>query len=174
MKDVTGERFGKLLVLGDSGKRRAGSGGVIWRCQCDCGQIRDIRQDALLSGSTISCGCIRSKGNEKVARLLREAGIAYVREYSPPDMKGNRRFDFAVLKNGAVEYFIEYDGVLHSRYSNSGWDTKERFQRTRASDEEKNKYCREKGIPLIRIPYTRFEELEIGDLGVESVYRVNR
>ena len=72
IKNITGERFGRLLVTGDSGKRRPGSGGVIWKCRCDCGQEREVRQDALLSGVTSSCGCLTSKGNEKVSRLLRE------------------------------------------------------------------------------------------------------
>lgn len=168
IKDLTGERFGKLLVIRDSGKRRSGSGGVIWHCRCDCGQEKDIRQDALLSGASVSCGCLISRGNEKVARLLRDANIVYIPEYSPPDMAGNRRFDFAVLNNGQVSYFIEYDGILHWKYSNKGWDTVERFNRTIASDQEKNEYCHERGIPLIRIPYTRFEELAVDDLRVET------
>ncbi len=168
IKDLTGERFGRLLVLGDSGKRRSGSGGIIWRCLCDCGQEKEIRQDALLSGATVSCGCLKSRGNEKVSRLLRAAQIDYIPEYSPPDMKGNRRFDFAVMNEGKAVYFIEYDGVLHTQYSNSGWDTADRFNRTLASDHEKNEYCRKNNIPLIRIPYTRFDDLCIDDLLLET------
>lgn len=168
IKDLTGERFGRLLVLGDSGKRRPGSGGIIWRCLCDCGQEKEIRQDALLSGATVSCGCLKSRGNEKVSRLLRAAQIDYIPEYSPPDMKGNRRFDFAVMNEGKAVYFIEYDGVLHTQYSNSGWDTADRFNRTLASDHEKNEYCRKNNIPLIRIPYTRFDDLCIDDLLLET------
>lgn len=86
IKDISGQRFGKILVLGDSGKRRKGSGGVLWHCRCDCGQEKDIRQDSLLSGIVISCGCLRSKGNEKVAGLLRNANIEYIPEYSPQDL----------------------------------------------------------------------------------------
>lgn len=162
--NLSGQIFGKLTVLHDSGKRRSGSGGVIWTCQCECGQQKDIRQDALLSGSTISCGCLKSRGNEKVAKILRDAGIDFIPEYSPPNMEGRKRFDFAVLENGNVAYFIEYDGILHSEYSNSGWDTEERFKRTQTSDKIKNEYCRVNSIPLIRIPYTKFDRLSLNDL----------
>lgn len=166
--DLTGQTFGSLKVLQDSGKRRSGSGGVLWRCQCNCGQVRDIRQDSLLSGASTSCGCTRSRGNKNVAELLLTAGIDFVSEYSPPDMPGQRRFDFAVLDRGTPIYFIEYDGVLHSQFTNSGWDTEERFQKTRASDQEKNTYCTAHQIPLIRIPYTAFKTLSPSDLVPET------
>lgn len=162
--DLTGQKFGKLTVLGDSGRRRDGSGGMIWKCLCSCGQEKEIRQDALVSGAAASCGCVKSRGNEKVARLLREAGLSYQPEYSPPDMKGKRRFDFAVWEAGKLSYLIEYDGVLHFGYSDSGWDTEARYQKMRVSDREKNAYCFQKGIPLIRVPYTRFSRLEAEDL----------
>ena len=162
--DLSGRIYGKLTVLHDSGKRRQDSGGVIWTCQCECGQQKDIRQDALLSGASVSCGCQRSRGNEKVARILRNANIDFIPEYSPPDMDGAKRFDFAVFANGKVAYFIEYDGILHSRYSNSGWDTKECFEKTRNSDEQKNEYCSVNSIPLIRIPYTKYDSLILDDL----------
>lgn len=162
--DLTGQEFGKLTVLGDSGRRRDGSGGMIWKCLCSCGQEKEIRQDALVSGAAASCGCVKSRGNEKVARLLREAGLSYQPEYSPPDMKGKRRFDFAVWEAGKLSYLIEYDGVLHFGYSDSGWDTEARYRKMCVSDREKNEYCFQKGIPLIRIPYTRFSGLAAEDL----------
>lgn len=166
--DLTGKVFGRLTVLCDSGKRRSGSGGVIWTCQCKCGQLKEVRQDALLSGVTVSCGCIKSRGNEKVAKILRNANIDFIPEYIPSDMEGTKRFDFAVLENGRVSYLIEYDGVLHSEYSNSGWDTQERFERTQKSDEQKNEYCRVHNIPLIRIPYTKYDSLTLQDLLLET------
>lgn len=31
-----------------------------WRCQCICGNIAIVSKDALVSGNTRSCGCLRS------------------------------------------------------------------------------------------------------------------
>lgn len=168
IKDLVGQKFGKLTVLRDSGQRRKGSGGVLWWCRCECGQEKQIRQDALLSGSTISCGCMHSRGNAKIAQLLREHNIRFIPEYSPADMPGHYRFDFAVLSGENVVYCIEYDGVLHFDYTDSGWDTEERYQKTLQSDAAKNEYCAQKGIPLIRIPYTIYETLSLADLILES------
>lgn len=56
MKDLTGQRFGKLLVLECAGKpdgRR-----YCWKCQCDCGNTKIIAGASLTSGNTKSCGCL--------------------------------------------------------------------------------------------------------------------
>jgi len=31
----------------------------MWRCQCDCGETKDIRHDHLHSGAVESCGCLK-------------------------------------------------------------------------------------------------------------------
>jgi hypothetical protein len=56
--DLTGKKFGKLLVLFQvphsadrvSGKAR-------WLCKCDCGKEHVTRTDYLRSGRSTSCGC---------------------------------------------------------------------------------------------------------------------
>lgn len=90
-----------------------------------------IRQDALVAGRTRSCGCITSRGNEKIARMLTQGGIAFAAEYTPGDLPGRYRFDFAVFRQGKLAYLIAYDGVLHTTYSGRGWDTEARFLRPR-------------------------------------------
>jgi len=52
--DLTGQRFGKLLVL-----RRCGSknGHAAWLCRCDCGNEKIMSASSLRSG-TKSCGCL--------------------------------------------------------------------------------------------------------------------
>lgn len=53
LKDLAGERFGRLLVLS-----RAESKGrrVMWLCQCDCGKRTTVQANHLRDGSTSSCG----------------------------------------------------------------------------------------------------------------------
>lgn len=53
--DLTGKRFGKLVVLRKTEKRRRGS--VLWLCQCDCGNICEKPTGELNSGFATSCGC---------------------------------------------------------------------------------------------------------------------
>lgn len=62
--DITGQRFGKLVVLGKGESK--GPGRTTWNCVCDCGNKKTIRGDALKSGSTTSCGrCLRSEKTSK-------------------------------------------------------------------------------------------------------------
>lgn len=59
-KDRIGQKFGRLLVLGVSGKRIYSSNGYgisIMKVQCDCGVIKDVLLTSLTSGCTKSCGC---------------------------------------------------------------------------------------------------------------------
>lgn len=56
--DLTGKKYGRLLVLGidDRGTRK-----TYWNCQCDCGNIKSVRADSLISGSIQSCGCLKKE-----------------------------------------------------------------------------------------------------------------
>ncbi len=57
-KDITGERFGKLVVLRlvKNGTR----GMSLWECQCDCGNVIVAMKRHLNSGR-VSCGCLSEK-----------------------------------------------------------------------------------------------------------------
>lgn len=67
MKDLIGQRFGKLVVIkkdNDSTTRHPK-----WLCQCDCGQIKSIHASALVGGLTRSCGCLRRETMDSKTRL---------------------------------------------------------------------------------------------------------
>ena len=55
--DVTGWRFGRLIVLEMA--RPGGRFRPTCECQCDCGRTKVVRCDNLKSGRTRSCGCLR-------------------------------------------------------------------------------------------------------------------
>jgi hypothetical protein len=54
--DVTGNRFGNLVALGPVERRMSG---VVWLCQCDCGNTASTQLGNLRNGHTHSCGCLR-------------------------------------------------------------------------------------------------------------------
>lgn len=69
--DLTGKRFGKLIVLSKTEKRYRGS--VIFKCKCDCGKITYKNGAQLRNGTTKSCGCLRKeKGNNKNRNLINQ------------------------------------------------------------------------------------------------------
>lgn len=52
--DLTGKRFGRLSVIGidDRETKR-----TYFYCRCDCGNVKSVRSDCLVSGAVTSCGC---------------------------------------------------------------------------------------------------------------------
>lgn len=65
LKDRTGQRFGKLVVL--SRAENSPSGRVKWLCQCDCGGTRVTAAYKLVSGASKSCGCLNVEHARKIA-----------------------------------------------------------------------------------------------------------
>jgi len=61
--NLTGMKFGRLAVLGRFGTTDAGQ--VIWKCICECGNIKNVLGNSLKRGRTISCGCYHSKNHTK-------------------------------------------------------------------------------------------------------------
>lgn len=62
--DITGKRFGKLLVIRRSDKRNS-SNDVLWECTCDCGNIKLATSGALRHGRTKACGCMMGNPTHK-------------------------------------------------------------------------------------------------------------
>lgn len=58
IKDRVGQKFGRLLVVRDSGERDRLQGTVFWECLCDCGNTVNVRGTSLGNGNTRSCGCL--------------------------------------------------------------------------------------------------------------------
>lgn len=65
-RDLTGERFGRLVVIRYAGSRtgnprtnRRPGVFVDWLCVCDCGNEKVTTTSELRAGSTTSCGCAR-------------------------------------------------------------------------------------------------------------------
>lgn len=55
IKDLTGQRFGRLTVFGFVGTRKEKS---FWLCHCTCGRHHVTVAGSLSSGRTQSCGCL--------------------------------------------------------------------------------------------------------------------
>lgn len=53
--DLTGQRFGRLVVLCENGRSKGGK--VLWLCRCDCGNEVIVQCSNLKTGNTASCGC---------------------------------------------------------------------------------------------------------------------
>lgn len=173
--DLTGKKFGKLTVIQRSENKNS-NGQYFWYCDCDCGtKNKEIDGHNLVSRGTCSCGCLKSKGELKIANLLAEANIQFIHEYSLKDFTFDSgkppRFDFAITdENKNIKYFIEYHGEQHYQARENGIFTEDKVFNIQARDNIKIQYCKEKGIPLIIIPYTHYEKMILSDLLLNSQF----
>lgn len=161
--DLTNKQFGFLKVLKITNKRDNG-GHILWKCQCNHGQekcnnpiICYVPTHRLNNGNTLSCGCLKSKGEMIISNLLQEAQIDFETQKSFKDCifpNSNRYayFDFYLPK---FNILIEYDGIQHFEYKNCStfWNNKEEFLNLKKRDEFKNQWAQKNKIILIRIPY---------------------
>ena len=55
--DLTGQKFGRLTVILQSGKGVYSN--VLWLCKCDCGNEITVKSNSLNTNHTKSCGCLQ-------------------------------------------------------------------------------------------------------------------
>jgi hypothetical protein len=65
IKDLTGQKFTRLTVLGLHETRAKKS---YWHCVCECGNNLITRSDALTSGRARSCGCLHKESASNVCK----------------------------------------------------------------------------------------------------------
>lgn len=70
--DLTGQRFGQLVVIKDDGTRERRA--VKWLCQCDCGRTTRVIGKNLQSGGITSCG-------HDMDQIRKETLKKYVEDY---------------------------------------------------------------------------------------------
>lgn len=70
VRDLSGERFGKLQVIGYAGRDSAGS--AMWLCRCVCGITRTFRSRHLVTGHAKSCGCAQYEDKSPPAMSLEQ------------------------------------------------------------------------------------------------------
>ena len=148
--NLLNKKFGLLTVIEDMGNDSYGNS--IWKCRCDCGNIKIIRGGNLVGGQILTCGCGKmSAGEIKIYNLLQKEHINFIQEYQPKDLNG-KRFDFAILNsNNAIIRLIEFDGIQH--FQEWELNKKDSLEERQKRDSIKNNWAKTKQIPLVRIPY---------------------
>lgn len=165
-KDITNQKFGRLTAKSVAGKDKDGH--ILWYCDCDCGNKNVIKMGKVLrQGEALSCGCLKSKGEETIAKILKDNNIPFEQEkkfnnfiYRDTNRKG--QFDFYVNN----KYIIKFDGKQH--FNIGGWNDSKTLEKNFKHDKLKNEYCLKNNIPLIRIPYNHLKKICLNDLLLET------
>ena len=98
--------------------------------------------------------------------MLKENDIIFESQYKFKDCRNKNPlpFDFAVLNtDGNTICLIEYDGIGHYqpfRFSKDKIKMLKKLIQTMVNDNIKDQYCKDNRIPLLRISYWDFENIE--------------
>ena len=61
---MTGQTFGRLTPVKPTDRRK--SNAVVWLCRCSCGNVTEVSQCNLVSGNSVSCGCVKYENAKKL------------------------------------------------------------------------------------------------------------
>lgn len=157
--DLTGQRFGRLIVLKRSGTYTYPSGNKrsLWLCKCDCGNTTFVNAKALKLGQTKSCGCLSKDSHREIMRKVnKQKQNNDMREHtdlsklnSKPTL-ANTSGIRGVCWNSQQQKWLAYLKFKGVRVLNSNFAKKEDAIRARREAEEKyfkpilEKYHRDK------------------------------
>jgi len=149
-------------ILGDIGYKRLSeykNNHSKLKVKCNNGHESEMLLSNIKSG--VRCKyCRYSKGEKKIIDYLDEQHINYDREYRVfnEELDTHMVFDFVIFnKDGESTRYIEYDGIQHFEERDF---FRESLQTIQQRDRIKDNYCSSMNIPLLRIPYTKYNNVE--------------
>ena len=79
-RDISGQRFGMIVAIKDTGKRTEPGRNAIWLCRCECGKVFEVRGTNLTAKRRPqqSCGCAKSA---TISEKVRKHGGIHERLY---------------------------------------------------------------------------------------------
>lgn len=104
--------------------------------------------------------CNNSKGEEKIYKHLDILNTSYNIQYTFDNCRNKRRLPFDFNINNLL---LEFDGEGHFkpfRFSKNKQKMINNLKQTQQNDLIKNQFCIDNNIPLIRIPYWEFDNIE--------------
>lgn len=154
--NLIGKTFGHLIVKEKTSKRKSRS--VLWICYCRCGKRVEASTQVLRNGKKISCGCIKSKGENKIEDFLIRNNIPYNKEYIFKKCRDVKplRFDFYLP---LLKCVIEYHGEQHYNVVDI-WGGKKELKQRQRRDSIKKKFCKNSNVAMIEIPYWEYESID--------------
>ena len=133
---------------------------------CDRGHEYDVTWANFHKGRRCPHCKNNYKGEKTIKEFLEKHNIEFITQYSVKELyykniKNKLKYDFYLP---SLNICIEYDGRQHFEpvdFANKGKEwALEQFELTKIRDNIKNKYCEDKDIKLIRIPYWEIDSIE--------------
>lgn len=116
-KDLTGKRFGRLLVL----QRANDKGQAKYYCKCNCGNEIVISGQNLSRGDSRSCGCLKKERDQAKCLLHGDTKTKFYRTWANMVHRCNHK-DYKYYGGRGIEYeprwknYINFRSDMHPLY----------------------------------------------------------
>lgn len=114
VKDLTGQKFGLLIVIDFAGTSRVGvlkKNRAYWNCLCECGNLKSIVGTSLSNGNARSCGCQILKSRSKNAKWSGYELISGSHWDRIRASAKQRNLEFSITIQDAWNQFIKQEGL---------------------------------------------------------------
>lgn len=117
-KDLTNQRFGRLVALHRLEKKRGSN--YVWLCQCDCGKMTEVPTNALLTGGTKSCGCAKEDALKRNAKDISGQRFGRLVALEPTDRRMRDRVVWKCRCDCGREAFIPESSLTSGNTKSCG------------------------------------------------------
>ena len=166
-KDLSGKRFGKLLVIGFYGFDK--NHNSLWKCICDCGNGKITHGNSLVSGLATSCGCSRIKNikGQKFGRLTVSHLVGSSRNGGIWECICSCGNVIYVSTNSLTTNNTQSCGCFNKERSSITHSGKNNFMYGKTHTVEAIQKIKDANIGIVRSPETR-KNISLGHMGCKN------
>lgn len=107
-KDITGKQFGYLTAIEPTGEKNRKD--FIWRCICKCGKEVEYPATRLLTGNTLSCGCLKGEHFKAVNKYYGGTSLRQSIEEQVHSTRATSGYTGVTKKRDKWQAHIKYKG----------------------------------------------------------------
>ena len=111
-KDLTGRVYGYLTAVENTGQKDRHD--YIWRCRCRCGKEVNLPATRLLTGNTLSCGCLQAEHLQRVNLYVEHTSLRAALEERVYSTRAASGYTGVVPKRDKWQAYICYKGKNYS------------------------------------------------------------
>ena len=110
-KDLTGMVFGYLKAIRPTEKKFRNN--IVWLCECKCGKTVEVPSTSLLTGNTLSCGCLQGEHLHRVNQFIDGTSLRRTLKDETLSKHAVSGYVGVTPKRDKWSAYIKYKGVMH-------------------------------------------------------------
>lgn len=105
-KDIAGKQFGYLTAIEPTGEKHRKD--YVWRCVCRCGKEVEYPATRLLTGNTLSCGCLLGEHFKEVNKYIDGTSLRQSMTEQVVSTHAASGYTGVMMKRGKWQAYITY------------------------------------------------------------------